>query len=724
MSATNVLKKVFCGVLVLGLVLGATCTFAASPDCPDCPADKDGSIFPGGSCKNCGSTEVLDKDGSIFPGGSCERCSDKPHKKVRIVEGTEKRRCSSCPTPEFTTKNYVFAAPRYKSNSGDRNCCDMASFALTHIDFKLKNQEGYNPYSSHVGNYRFRIFGCRRPTKKAFLNHGRVIQKNMAFNEVFKKSADKCYKVMEIPSDVCLADMSIELPEYALTAEITNFFMNVCDEYNWEKARKANKRNGTAEMTVVWRLMNISQSKVYWKGITTGYAELENGVYEGEVKLAELAFADATARLSSLPGFEAQLQLRASPEDMAQERAALVAFDERFNPGKCSFAKEVAYTHSCAYAPQPQCPALPRPVCPCVAQPSCACSAPKVEEFVDVQTETTTVEKKIVTTTKVETPAVCQQVCAPACPTCPVLCRQKCEEPKPEPVVEKVVEEIGGVEDTHHVYENCIDEEGNVIADGSCTTVDDNWVDLDGYMLDSKFCIVDRQPYSELSPENMLKIRGSVVDITNVKGKKGVGLVISDSFVLTSAGLVNKLQNTYDIKTINGETVKARAVRINPSKNTALLILDKPVTYTPLSLSLDLPAIDQEGFISLGLLGSEGESAKNYMDDSGKIYGYRYSDALGTEIIVDTLVQKVSVGSVLIDKLGTINGMSNSAKQTSDGMDLFIPTETALRSLGLSICEKVYEQKSPWEKTVYKPVTEKIKQETVAPEAMKAGSRK
>ena len=82
------------------------------------------------------------------------------------------------------------------------------------------------------------------------------------------------------------------------------------------------------------------------------------------------------------------------------------------------------------------------------------------------------------------------------------------------------------------------------------------------------------------------------------------------------------------------------------------------------------------------------------------------------------------MGSVLIDKLGTINGMSNSAKQTEEGMDLFIPTETALRSVGLSICEKLYEKKSPWEKTVYKPVTEKVKQETVAPEVVVKEFRK
>ena len=814
MSAVNITKKLFCGFLALGLVFGALDVVAASADCPDCPAEKDGSIFPGGSCENCKKNveeKVIDKDGSIFAGGGCDRCANrKPKvdkKGVRIVKETKKAECPACPMPEFKSKNYTFAAPRYKSNALNRNCCDLASFTLKHVDFKLGEKGEYNPYSSHVGNYRFRIFGCRRTNKKALLNQGRLIQKDMAFYDVFKKSADKCYKILDVPSDVCLADENVRLPEYVLTAEITNFFMNVCDEYNWEKAKKENRRNGTAEMTVTWRLLNLSQTEVFWKGVTTGYGEVEEGIYEGEVKLAEEAFADAVRRLSSLPGFEAQLKVRPTAEEMAVERQYLVDFDEKFNPGKCNFKEEIEETHSCDYAPQPKCPAVAKPqvkTCPCASakpqtcvcnQPVCNCpvvnacpcakAEPKVEEFVDVKTERKTVERKIITTTRVETPQpVCQQVCRPVCQpveqklVCPMQCEQKCKKPcrkvctktceeggvncteecvedcgepkplpmpEPEPKVEEVeyipvieedggvevsnvtiepqIEETGGIVDSHRVYENCIDENGDVISDGSCTIIDDSWVDLEGYNVDSKLCIADRPPYNELSPENMLEIRGSVVEIENKKGKKGMGLIISDSFVLTSASLVNKLENVYDVKTINGDVFKAKAVRVNPSKNIALLHLDAPVKYTPLSLNLELPAIDQEGFISLGMLG-EGQNAQNYMDDNGKIYGYRYSDNLGTEIIVDTLVQKVSPGSVLIDKLGTINGVSSSAKQTEEGMDLFIPTETAIRSVGLSICEKVYEKKSPWEKTVYKPVTEKVKVETKAPEAMVESTRK
>ena len=60
------------------------------------------------------------------------------------------------------------------------------------------------------------------------------MQNYMAFHDVFAKSADRCYKVMDIPN-VCLSNPGVQLPEYVLTAEINNLYMNVCDEYDWEQ---------------------------------------------------------------------------------------------------------------------------------------------------------------------------------------------------------------------------------------------------------------------------------------------------------------------------------------------------------------------------------------------------------------------------------------------------------------------------------------------------------
>jgi len=734
MSANNIFKLFSCSVLALGVLLGASQANAQQ--------NKNGAIFSEGGCPNC----------------TAQRKSDRP---VRIVDGTKKRSCTNCPTPEFTTKNYVYTQPRYKASQ--RRCCDMATFALTDVNFKLNGENGYSPYAGQkVGNYRFRITGCRRATKKAILNQGRILQQHMAFNDVFRKAADRCYKVMDIPN-VCLANNDVALPEYILTAEINDFFMNVCDEYDWDKAQSANRRDGSAEMTVTWRLMDLGRSKVYWKGITTGYADLDDGVFEGEVRLAEEAFADATSRLSSLPGFEAQLKQHMSPEQMALGREALVAYDARVNPGKCGQPQQ--YNTPCG---QPSCPLMMQPVqmmqpmqpmCPCAMQQPCVCTQPvctcpmvscpcavqipqkpKVEEFVDVKTKKKIIEQKIITKTRVETPApVCQQVCQPVCPqpTCQVQCTKTCQpskcrrvctevcdestgkctrscredcsqqqEKKVEvvsyvPAVQEPVVQTGGVTETHRVYENCIDEQGYVVTEGNCAK--EPWVEVEPASIP---CVEDRAPYTELSPENMLKIRGDVVDITHTRGKNGNGLLVANSYVLTTADMVNKFENGYTVKTIKGTTLKAKAVRYNTAKNTAVLRLDRPLIYSPLAFATKLPSIDQEGFIALGQ-----ESGKNYMDDNGKIYGYRNSETSGTEVIVDTLVNTVSRGSVLIDKLGTVNGISNGAQQTKDGMDVFLPADTALKSVGLTICPK-------------KPITEQIKQETKAPEVMPAPKRK
>lgn len=110
----------------------------------------------------------------------------------------------------------------------------------------------------------------------------------------------------------------------------------------------------------------------------------------------------------------------------------------------------------------------------------------------------------------------------------------------------------------------------------------------------------------------------------------------------------------------------------------------------------------------MGLLDIDGsfENGEGYLDNAGTVNGYRYSDEKGAQIIIDTFVQTVTIGGALIDEHGTINGFAADGKKTDDSPDLFIPTETALRSLGLSICGKPFTDKSPWQK--YKPLTEAI----------------
>lgn len=595
-------------------------------------ASKDGSLFGGKPCVNCGP---VDKDGSLFPGGDCDNC----HNSGPLIDTGP---CDTC------TDNMLPYTPIYTAVA--RQCCSMAPLYLDHVDFNLSGSSYSTPYEDKLGHYRFRIFGCRRFDKEAVLNQGRIMEKDMNFSKIFEDVTGDCYNLVKMPQDICLQTTPSPLPEYILTAEITDFFMNVCDGYDWNNAQGSKARSGSAEISVTWRLSNLTKTEVLWEGSTTGYSDLPQGVEKGEIALIEQAFADAVSNLRILPGFEEQLMIRLTPEELTAQRNALIDEEIALDPAKCRFNTELN------------------------AVKQCEVSRPEVNFM-----------------------------------QCPAIVEQT------------------GVVSGYEIFDNYIAESSNVVSDGNFVVVDDTWVDMqnDVKSFDS-LCIIDRKPYDVLSPENLYKVRASVVEINNAAGKKGAGLIISETFVLTSADLVEKDHNMYQMKTINNQMLSGRAVRINPSKNTALIMLDQPTEYTPLSLNLDLPKVGQGGFMTLGVLDVDNfADGENYIDNNGKVTGYRYSEDKGSEIMIDTFVQNVTIGGVLIDGHGTINGIAHSGQKTEKGMDLFLPTETALRSIGLSICEKLYEKSSPWQQTVYKPVTEIIMTSAPkAPEVMKVKDRK
>lgn len=636
--------------------------------------DRDGSLFPGGPCKSCS------KDGSLFGGGPCKTCSKDGSLFPGPCKKCEERRIEYVSSPAI--QNYVMYTP-VVYEAMQHNCCAMAPLALDHVDFRIKNTGIDGPYSSHLGNYRFRIFGCRRFNKEANLNSGRIMEKNIKFATVFEEATQDCYKVLPMPKDLCLQTTPVELPEYVLTAEITDYFMNICDEYDWDSSQKKDQRNGTSEMTVVWRLMDLTKTYVYWKGESNGYGELYQGEVNGEVKLIERAFADAVSNLRALPGFEDQLMKRVDPVSLAAQRNALVEEERALNPMKCGYLKQYECVKNCEISrpgvDMSQC----MPTCGC-AQPcpmgGCGCN---------------------------QTPA-------------PVMTPMPAEVIEPMPVVE-----TGAVIETHEIVESCIDENGNVRTDGQCHVVDDTWVDTGDVTALENLCIVTANTCQNLTPETIYRMRSSVVQIDSPNGRKGAGLLISDRFILTSGDLIDPSNNVYKVKTVRNVEMTARAVRVNPSKNTALLMLDTPTEYTPLALNLSLPEVGRNGYLTLGLLDvTDFKDGENYLENSAKIEGYRYTEEKGAEILANTFIQNVTVGGGLFYKDCSLNGIAHSGIRTNEGLDVFMPTETALRSLGICICGQEYVEESPWQQTVYKPVTEQIKIVQQAPEEMPTKERK
>lgn len=708
-------------------------------------SSKDGSIFPGGECTSC---NPKDKDGSIFPGGSCVNCPTT--------------KCVNCEQQKPAVQNYEVAYDDEIYKSVYRDCKNFAPITLEYVDFRIKKGRQYTPYSTKLGQYRFRIFGCRRFEKDAILNQGRIMQKDMKFIPIFNEMVGNCYPIRKMPSGLCLETSPSPLPEYILTAEITDYYMNLCDEYDWDKSAAEDKRTGSSEMTVTWRLMDITKTNVYWKGTSTGYGEVSDGEYNAEIRLVEDAFADAVSNLRNLPGFEKQLATRVHPDELAAERQALIEAERISDPVRCKFEPEIKKAEAsefsslqemteqnvlpadenysiCAMTPgQLDEKGQPLPMCQMV---------PVTQEVLEIPADDTLQITEVPgDVVLLETVDVVEAPVTEIVEDSGVISNGGITKMLPEIGTETLVmppetgtieEEAGVIIDGSGINETGgalsasefepekpqIEESSGIIDSGSgskdtVAVVDDSWIDIDSerreaaeqafFASGNSLCIIDRNPYDKLTPENLYKVRASIVSVTNGNGKRGAGLIVSEQFVLTSADLIVKDNNRYNLETINGGKLKATAFRINPSKNTALLVLDEKTKYTPLSLNLDLPDVGQNGFLALGLLDIDGsfENGEGYLDNAGTVSGYRYSDEKGAQIIIDTFVQTVTIGGALIDEHGTINGFAADGKKTDDSPDLFIPTETALRSLGLSICGKPFTDKSPWQK--YKPLTEAI----------------
>lgn len=772
----------------------------------------------------------------------CEDCGDQP-KPVK-------------PRPHI--KNYVTLEEDIFQTIHHR-CGDFAPLQLEWVDFRIKKGRD-RTYSRRLGNYRFRIFGCRRDQRHAVLNEGRIIQKDMEFIRIFEDKVSDCYNIVKIPNDVCLSGVNKPLPEYVLTAEITDYFMNLCDEYDWKDAEKANLRTGSAQMTVTWRLMDLSKSNVLWKGESNGYSEVPDGEYNAEMILIERAFADAVDNLRQLPGFEDQLAVRQAPEDLEAQKQALIAMERMNDPVKCQYQPEIKQAqtlcplqeNSGTAADGQMCTAQTEPellsICP-ADNPDCSGSIEELggsagngqyaqdnqtlildqpaQDYSDTEVavaEVTPVEESgdtidmggslnareaeiadaaakaenrtvqfdefgnaielsggaedsgtppdfcpldadgnpqcgeqiTVEERNYEEEYACEdgnfcepsvfeflheedRSCSPSpvpflhkenrgCepsifddlfgtkPSCAleeeqeIMVEDFIEQPYCQPESDLYIEESGGFEESG----NFVEEDGGVIDFGGAVETDgQSWTALDippeetqDMIERNQLCVVNRGPYDKLTPENIYKVRASVVGVTNANGMKGAGLLISDQFVLTSADLIVKDNNRYRLKTINGVELSGRAVRINIKKNTALILLDEKTQFTPLSLNLELPEIGTGGYMALGLL-EDSEGGEGYLDNNGKVSGYRYSDEKGAEIIVDTFVQTVTVGGALIDEHGTINGMSHAGKKFEDGPDLFIPITTAINSVGLEICGQ--ENKAPKvPMAVIKPVSTAI----------------
>ena len=892
-----------------------SCSDLTSPELIPCMCD--------GSEKTLGLFECM-----------CEPGKSKPVKKVKKV----KKQAYIQNEPQIDPTQDQINAYVYLHQSRDQ----YAPVKLEYVDFRIPKAQQYEQYTNKLGNYRFRIFGCRRFDKEVFLNQGRAMQKDMKFFDIFYETMNDYYPVVVEKNNPYYMYSDKAQAEYVLTAEINDYFMNICDEFDWNNVKKKDLRTGTSEMTVTWRLMDLTKSHVYCKGTTTGYGEMKDGEYKGEVLLVERAFADALSKLPQIECYNTELSKRVKPEVLQAQLAQIKEQEKSKITFRNQYAEElhgINALQSCGSKDLKPQDLLPAEVADTQTYTAYNASsqgfAEEIDEtsgifesgkqstgFIDENGKFVIIDEQgnaqgkgqavqgyidengnfvIVNSSVLENGGtlgdgkivkgyidengdvviIDSSVIENGNTTGKgiklagyvdekgnvVSINNKVEDngktiatgkkihgyidekgnfvatgieivdnggalSKGQTVSGYIdekgnfvatdfsINENGGVSGDGQMVSGYIDEDGNFIvtntvfeADGSyigqpleiagvieadgayisremieersggsskfsdgkvsgiqelrlndncsevtlgqdsCTTIsvtknsitytDDYWIDVpvdenagieerqnraaaENMYAEGKsnFCIQSVKPYENLSPQNMYRLRASVVSVENPSGRKGAGLIISDQLILTSADLVDKSQNKFYIKTINGMDYTGSAFRVNPNKNVALILLDEKTKFNPLPLRLALPEVGKEMFMTLGLL--DFDQGENYLETEGEVIGYRYSEDKGAEIIVNTYVQNQTLGSSLIDKNGNITGLSHSGVRTDEGGDLFIPIETALKSVGLNICGVKFTNKIPASVSVAKPISTAIDNSkgSKAPEAMNVKERK
>ena len=61
----------------------------------------------------------------------------------------------------------------------------LSSIKLEYVDFKIDRGRTVSEWGKNIGQYNFKLFGCRRNSRKLILNEGRAMRRDMKFQDVF-----------------------------------------------------------------------------------------------------------------------------------------------------------------------------------------------------------------------------------------------------------------------------------------------------------------------------------------------------------------------------------------------------------------------------------------------------------------------------------------------------------------------------------------------------------
>lgn len=595
----------------------------------------------------------------------------------------------------------------------------LAPIKLEYVDFKINRNRTVDEWGKDIGRYNFKLFGCKRAERNIVLNEGRAMRRDMKFDNVFFEELNELFPVI-VRRDNPYFPYSIGaerpdlLPGYVVTAEIKDLFINVCDQYDWRTRTYSHLRGGSSEIKVLWRVMTPFNRKLYWEDVTSGYAEIQTPIRDGEVRLIEKAFADALIRLVGMPRFIETMRRVPDIDELNKAKAefdALAYEHKKYKKLQSSYRRDRIKFYS----------------------------ERKRERDLD------TLEHRMLSGQELSDGGLEHDIKNKSLDDLERMLKNG-EELSSEEMTRltalRRALSVGEKEKSDNNERGLTDETGAGIAGRGLSDQSDGGVyarmlkdrenngvlarllkepplekgvigrllptlplfkNIEGYTLtadldrvenrktgflvspvDGWITINNQKPFRYLSPMRLYRIRSSIVAVSNEE-QVGSGLVISPSLVLTNYDIARK---TTFVKTefLDGRVVSSMVLRLNKDKDVALLYMT-PTEFDkynwPVPLRLDLPDVG-EPFYAIGTPmrgGFEGAM------DKGKVAGYRFGDS-GVEILTNTNVQSVTLGGILVDENGNAVGLAHAGKSLIESRDGFIPIGDAFDALKIRIRDR------------------------------------
>lgn len=595
----------------------------------------------------------------------------------------------------------------------------LAPIKLEYVDFKINRNRTVDEWGKDIGRYNFKLFGCKRAERNIVLNEGRAMRRDMKFDNVFFEELNELFPVI-VRRDNPYFPYSIGaerpdlLPGYVVTAEIKDLFINVCDQYDWRTRTYSHLRGGSSEIKVLWRVMTPFNRKLYWEDVTSGYAEIQTPIRDGEVRLIEKAFADALIRLVGMPGFIETMRRVPDIDELNKAKAefdALAYEHKKYKKLQSSYRRDRIKFYS----------------------------ERKRERDLD------TLEHRMLSGQELSDGGLEHDIKNKSLDDLERMLKNGEELSSGEMTRLTALRRalsVGEKEKSDNNERGLTDETGAGIARRGLSDQSDGGVyarmlkdrenngvlarllkepplekgvigrllptlplfkNIEGYTLtadldrvenrktgflvspvDGWITINNQKPFRYLSPMRLYRIRSSIVAVSNEE-QVGSGLVISPSLVLTNYDIARK---TTFVKTefLDGRVVSSMVLRLNKDKDVALLYMT-PTEFDkynwPVPLRLDLPDVG-EPFYAIGTPmrgGFEGAM------DKGKVAGYRFGDS-GVEILTNTNVQSVTLGGILVDENGNAVGLAHAGKSLIESRDGFIPIGDAFDALKIRIRDR------------------------------------